>query len=71
MGKTPAEKAVYSTGLRPNMEIVAINGMRDDKDIRKLITWFRFNHKVGDKVTYTVRMKGGSEKDLSFTLPAK
>ena len=71
MGKQPAQKEVYSTGLRPNMEIVAINGMRDDKDIRKLITWFRFNHKVGDKVTYTVRVKGGLEKDFSFTLPAK
>ncbi len=37
------------------MEIVAINGMNQDMEIRKLITWFRFNHKAGDEITYTVK----------------
>ncbi len=55
MGPKPADRPVYQTGLRPHMEIVAINGMSDDMDIRKLITWFRFNHKVGDQVTYTIK----------------
>ena len=34
-------------------------------DVRKLITWFRFNHKPGDEVTFTV--KGG--RQFTFVLP--
>lgn len=66
MGPKPAERPVYSTGLRPSMEIIAINGMGRDLDARRLITWFRLNHKPGDEVTYTVR--GG--KEFRFVLPA-
>lgn len=65
MGPKPAERPVYGTGLRPNMEIVAINGMGKDLDARQLITWFRLNHKPEDEVTYTVR--GG--KEFRFVLP--
>ena len=65
MGPKPAERPVYKTGLRPNMEIVAINGMGDDLPGRELITWFRLNHKPGDEVAYTVR--GG--KVYRFVLP--
>ncbi len=68
MGKTPKNKAIYRTGLRPNMEIVAINGMRDDLETRKLIAWFRLNHKPGDRVTYTAKTKQG-ETDFEFVLP--
>ncbi|NIP94506.1 MAG: hypothetical protein GWO24_14110 [Akkermansiaceae bacterium] len=55
MGPKPHERAVYQTGLRPNMEIIAIDDMKDDLPIRQLLTWFRLNHQPGDKVTYTVR----------------
>jgi len=65
MGPDPKAKPIYENGLRPNMEIIAINDMRDDMDIRKLITWFRFNHKAGDEVTYTV--KGG--RKFKYVLP--
>lgn len=65
MGPRPAERPVYRTGLRPNMEIIAINEMNKDLEIRKLITWFRFNHKAGDEITYTV--KGG--KQFKYVLP--
>ncbi len=67
MGQPPTQKPIYQTGLRPNMEIIAINGMSEDMDIRKLITWFRLNHKAGDEVTYTV--KGG--KEFKFVLHAE
>ncbi|BCX47445.1 peptidase [Haloferula helveola] len=59
MGPKPAERPIFATGLRPSMEIVAINGMKDDMEIRKLIAWFRFNHSPGDEIRYTV--KGGQE----------
>jgi hypothetical protein len=65
MGKPPTGRPIYQTGLRPNMEIIAINGMSEDMDARKLIAWFRLNHKAGDEVTYTV--KGG--KEFKFMLP--
>jgi hypothetical protein len=65
MGPKPAQRPIYQTGLRPHMEIVGINGMSDDIDIRKLITWFRFNHKAGEEVTYTV--KGGHQ--FKYVLP--
>ncbi|MCB1099780.1 MAG: thioredoxin family protein [Verrucomicrobiae bacterium] len=67
MGPEPSERPVYATGLRPHMEIVAIDGMDQDMNIRKLITWFRFNHKDGDEVIYTV--KGG--KEFKYVLPDK
>ncbi len=59
MGQPPSQRPIYQTGLRPNMEIVAINGMSEHMPIRKLITWFRLNHAPGDEVVYTVR--GGEE----------
>jgi hypothetical protein len=65
MGPKPQERPVHRTGLRPNMEIVAIDGMKDDLPTRKLIAWFRLNHEPGDEVTYTVR--GG--KEFHFVLP--
>ena len=67
MGPTPAERPVFATGLRPNMEIVAIDGMDDDLPTRELITWFRLNHQPGDEVVYRVR--GGQE--YRFTLPGE
>lgn len=67
MGPKPAERPVFATGLRPNMEIVAIDGMGDDLPTRELITWFRLNHKPGDEVVYQVR--GG--QTYRFTLPAE
>ncbi len=45
----------YTVGLRPNMEIVEVNGRSDDWDSRQFISWFRLNHKVGDKVAIRVR----------------
>jgi hypothetical protein len=65
MGEQPDQRPVYQTGLRPNMEIVAIDQMADDLPIRKLIAWFRLNHKPGDEVVYKVR--GG--KEYRFVLP--
>lgn len=59
MGNKPAERPVFQTGLRPTMEIIAINGMDKDTETRQLIAWFRLNHKAGDTVTY--RVKGGRE----------
>ena len=64
MGQPPSSKPIYKTGLRPNMEIVAINGMSEDMDIRKLITLFRLNHKAGDEITYTVK----DGKEFKFML---
>lgn len=65
MGRSASDRPIYQTGLRPNMEITAINGMNQDMEIRKLITWFRLNHQPGDEVTYTV--KGG--KEFRYILP--
>ena len=65
MGRPPNQRPIYQTGLRPNMEIVAINDMEEDMEVRKLIAWFRLNHQPGDEVTYTVR--GG--KQFKFVLP--
>ena len=65
MGPTPSERPVFSTGLRPNMEIVAINGMEDDLPTRELITWFRLSHQPGDEVVYRVR----DGKTFRFILP--
>ena len=67
MGPNPANRPVYATGLRPNMEIVAINGMDSDMETRKLIAWFRLNHKPGETVTYKIR--GG--KEFTYVLPEK
>lgn len=65
MGRPPNDKPIYETGLRPTMEIIAINDMKDDMETRELITWFRLNHQPGDEVVYTV--KGG--KQFRFVLP--
>ena len=65
MGRPPNDRPIYQTGLRPNMEIIAVNDMKDDKETRELITWFRLNHRPGDEVIYTV--KGG--KQYRFVLP--
>lgn len=65
MGPKPADRPVYKTGLRPHMEIISINGMNKDTETRKLIAWFRLNHKPGQTVTYTIR--GG--KEFKYVLP--
>ena len=65
MGRPPTQRPIYKTGLRPNMEIIAINGMAEDMETRKLLTWFKLNHKPGETVTYTV--KGG--KTFEYRLP--
>lgn len=45
----------YASGLRPNMEIVEVNGESSDWNSRQFLTWFRLNHKVGDLVSIKVR----------------
>ena len=65
MGRPPNDRPVFQTGLRPNMEIIAIDGMTEDMETRELITWFRLHHQAGDEVTYKVR--GG--KEFKFVLP--
>ncbi len=65
MGPDPATRPVYGSGLRPHMEITSIGEMDEDMEVRKLITWFRLNHRPGDEVSYTVR--GGEV--YRFTLP--
>lgn len=49
----------WPTGLRPNMEIIEVNGRSDDWDSRQFLAWFRLNHEVGD--TVTIKVKGGRE----------
>ncbi|WP_309396932.1 PDZ domain-containing protein [Cerasicoccus maritimus] len=60
----PATKA----GLKPNMEVVAVDGMRDDLDTRQFMTWFKMNYAEGDKVTLTVK-QGGKEQEITYRLP--
>jgi hypothetical protein len=45
----------FPSGLRPGMEIVAVNGRSDDWDSREFIAWFRLNHHPGDEVTIKTR----------------
>ncbi len=45
----------FSTGLRPHMEIVSVNGQSSDWDSRQFLAWFRLNHKLGDEVRIKVR----------------
>ena len=59
--------APWKAGLRPNMEIMAINGRSYDWDSRELLAWFRLNHKVGDDVTFKVK-QGGEVKEITYTL---
>lgn len=58
----------YLAGLRPNMEIVAVDGNRDDLNSREFMTWFRQNYEAGDQVTVTVR-HGSRTKDYTYRLP--
>ncbi|MCR9200174.1 MAG: thioredoxin family protein [Planctomycetaceae bacterium] len=67
MGPQAAKKPVFATGLRPGMEIVAIDGMTKDLPTRELITWFRLNHTAGDVVTYRIR----DGRKFRFTLPER
>ena len=66
-GAKRLENSWYSTGLRPNMEIVAVNGQRSDWNSRQFLAWFRLNHKEGDIVKIEIR--GG--KEFTRTIPAK
>lgn len=67
MGPNPGERPVFSTGLRPNMEIVAIDDMDDDLATRELITWFRLKYQPGDEVRYRTR----DGQTYRFKLPAE
>lgn len=67
MGKDPKQNPWFAQGLRPNMEITAVNGKSDDWHTRQLLTWLRLNHGEGDKVT--IRVKNGSE--YSLMLPVR
>ena len=67
MGPNPSERPVFSTGLRPNMEIVAIDEMDDDLATRELITWFRLKYQPGDEVRYRTR----DGQTYRFKLPAE
>lgn len=62
--QSPAVKA----GLQQNMEIVAVNGMRDDMEAREFLTWFKMNHEEGDEVVLTVK-QGGKEQEIKYRLP--
>ncbi|MFT5126824.1 MAG: serine protease Do [Rhodothermales bacterium] len=66
-GNKAKENPWWPEGLRPNMEVVAINGRRDDWNSRELLTWFKLNHKKGDRVT--IEVKGG--KTFSRRLPLR
>lgn len=65
MGPKPNQRPVFTTGLRPGMEIIAIDDMNKDMATRELIAWFRLNHKPGQQITFTVR--GG--RKFHFVLP--
>ncbi|MEM7015159.1 MAG: hypothetical protein AAF585_27185, partial [Verrucomicrobiota bacterium] len=57
----------HELGLRPGMEIIAINGRNDDWGSRETLTWFKLNHEKGDEVI--LKIKGG--KTFTTTLPLK
>lgn len=59
--------APWKAGIRPDMEIIAVNGRSDDWDSRELLAWFRLNHKVGDDVTLKVKHKG-NVREITYTL---
>jgi hypothetical protein len=54
-GGKEKENPWHPAGLRPDMEIVEVNGRRDDWDSRQFLAWFRLNHKAGDTVTLKTR----------------
>lgn len=58
----------YKAGLRPNMEIVAVDGNGKDMDSREFMTWFRMNYEPGDEVTVTVK-QGNKTQDFKYRLP--
>ena len=61
------ENPWYSTGLRPGMEIVAVNGRRDDWDSRQFLAWFRLNLEAGD--TVVVETRDGRKFERVVTAP--
>ncbi len=65
MGPHPSKSEIFETGLRPDMEIIAIDDMSDDLPTRELITWFRLRYKPGDEVVYRIR----DGKTFRFMLP--
>ena len=67
MGKKAQESPLWSVGLRPQMEIVEINGRAEDWNRRELLGGFRLNHRVGDEVVLRVR-QGGKESEVRFTV---
>ncbi len=66
-GAKRKENAWYPTGLRPNMEIIAVNGQTSDWNSRQFLAWFRLNHKIGDTVTLETRQG----KAFTWTIPSK
>lgn len=54
-GENQKDNAWFPTGLRPDMEIVEVNGRRDDWDSRQFLAWFRLNHNPGDTVNVVTR----------------
>lgn len=58
-GNKQQENKWWPSGLRPNMEIIEVNGRDDDWDSRQFIAWFRLNHKTGDEVS--IKVRGGQE----------
>lgn len=67
LGKNAEQNSVWKAGVRPNMEIIEVNGRSDDWDSRELLGWFRLNHKVGDEVTLKVR-QNGKEQTIRYQL---
>lgn len=61
MGKDAKNSPWWASGLRPNHEIIEINGRSDDWNTRQFLTWFRLNHEVGDAVTLKVKSSGKVE----------
>jgi len=57
----------YQAGLRANMEIIEVDGMKDDLDSREFMTWFRMNYEPGDQVTVTAK-QGGKTQEYTYRL---
>ena len=60
----------YKSGIRPNQEIIAVDGMQKDIETREFLTWFRMNYESGDVVKITVK-ENGETKEISYRLPRK
>ncbi|MBI1374826.1 MAG: PDZ domain-containing protein [Phycisphaera sp.] len=58
---------VADAGLKKSHVITAVDGQSPPVSGRAFLTWFRFHHNPGDKVTLTVK-EGGKTHDITYTL---